>query len=90
MTGASECFLEGYQVLASLEGPKLDIKFWRIYYQILVISPGAPQSVAIFIWELLVGSLVDFSEFSQKNGVAVFGSLFSVFLFIKNVKRLQL
>ena len=39
----SESFLEGYQVLASLEGPKLDIKFWRIHYQILVISLGAPQ-----------------------------------------------
>ena len=40
----SESFLEGYQVLASLEGPKLDIKFWRIHYQILVISLGAPQT----------------------------------------------
>ena len=40
----SESFLEGYQVLASLALQKLGTKFWRIHYQILVISLGAPRT----------------------------------------------
>ena len=45
----SESFLERYQVLASLALQNLGTKFWRIHYQILVISLGAPQIVGSFV-----------------------------------------